>query len=133
MTGFALMVQDSLHAEAFADVTSFVGADVSGSFGILPGHARFVTVLGVGLARFRAGDGPWVYLALPGAVAYFSGDRLTLSTRRYFVGGDYTHISAMLEEQLLVEERELKDVKESLHRMEEQILTRLWDVERRAV
>ena len=132
MTSFTLTVQDSLHADQFAGVTSFVGTDASGSFGILPGHARFVTVLGVGLARFRAEDAPWTYLALPGAVVYFDNNRLTLSTRRYLVGDDYTQISAALAEQLVVEEQELKAVKESLHNMEEQILKRLWNVERGA-
>jgi F-type H+-transporting ATPase subunit epsilon len=132
MTSYTLSVQDSTHAEEFPGVTSFVGVDPSGSFGILAGHARFMTVLGVGLARFRSAEGAWRYLALPGAVAYFYGDRLTLSTRRYLVGDDYTEISAALAGQLVTEEQELHAVKESLHRMEEQILTRLWNVERGA-
>jgi F-type H+-transporting ATPase subunit epsilon len=128
---FTLIVQDSARAEQFAGVTSFVGADTSGSFGIWPGHARFVTVLAVGLARFRVGAADWSYLAVPGAVAYFQGERLTLCTRRYLLGPDYEQISAALAEQLLVEEEELRAVKESLRHMEEQILTRLWNVERR--
>lgn len=132
MTTYTLIVQDPTRSEEFTGVTSFVGADASGSFGLLPGHARFVTVLGVGLARFRSDEEPWRYLALPGAVAYFDDDRLTLSTRRYLLGDDYTEISAALAEQLVVEEQELRAVKESLHRMEEQILTRLWNVERGA-
>jgi F-type H+-transporting ATPase subunit epsilon len=128
---FTLIVQDSTRAEQFAGVTSFVGVDPSGSFGIWPGHARFVTVLAVGLARFRVGAADWSYLAVPGAVAYFQGERLTLCTRRYLLGQDYDQISAALAEQLLVEEEELRAVKESLRHMEEQILTRLWNVERR--
>ena len=36
-------------------MASFIGEDDSGSFGILAGHARMMTMLGFGLARFRAG------------------------------------------------------------------------------
>ena len=38
-------------------VTSFVGEDASGSFGLLPRHDRFMTVLTFGLARLLLADG----------------------------------------------------------------------------
>ncbi len=130
MTAFTLIVRDSAGEQRFEGVASFVGTDASGSFGILAGHERFVTVLAVGLARFRAADAPWRYLALPGGVLYFDRDELTVATRRCVVGEDYRAISTALEQELLAEEQELVAIKSSLHQMEEQVLKRLWRLER---
>jgi len=130
MKAFELIVQDSSGRQTFTDVSSFVGEDASGSFGIQAGHARMVTVLVVGLARFRSGERPWQYLAMPGAVLYFCDNKLSLSTRRCLVSEDYGQISAALREQLLAEEARLHQMKESLHRMEEEVLKRLWEITR---
>jgi F-type H+-transporting ATPase subunit epsilon len=108
-------------------VTSFVGADSSGSFGILAGHARMMTALNIGLSRFRIGEDPWKYLAMPGAVLYFHENVLTLNTQRFLLDDDYMRISEALEQQLLAEEASLHTMKESLHRMEVQVLRRLWE------
>ena len=111
-------------------MTSFVGEDASGSFGILAGHRRLMTSLTLGLARFRVeGDG-WSYLALPGAVVYFRDELLTLSTRHYLLDDDYTRISDALHRQLLDEERKVHAVKQSLRRMEEGVFRRLWEMDR---
>lgn len=131
MNGFTLRLQDATHAEDIAGVTSFVGEDASGSFGILAGHGRMMTSLVTGLARFRIGADSWQYLALPGALLYFHNNVLTLSTRRYLLDDDYMRISAALQEQLLAEEEKLHVMKESLHQMEEEVLKRLWEIGRR--
>jgi len=127
---FSLRLLDATHAEKIDGVSSFVGVDSSGSFGILAGHARLMTTLVIGLARYRVGDEAWQYLALPGAVLYFDRDLLTLSTRRYLQDADYTKISNALEQELLAEEEMLRSVKESLQRMEEDVLKRLWKISR---
>jgi len=126
MKTFALELRDAYRSERIDDVTAFVGEDASGSFGILAGHARFLTVLVFGLARFRVGDEDWRYLALPGGVLYFAENTLYLSTRRYLSGGDYESISVQLEAKLLEEEQHLRATKESLRRMEEELLRSLW-------
>lgn len=131
MKSFTLRLQDATHAEEITGVTSFVGEDASGSFGILAGHARMMTSLVIGLARFRVGNQAWQYLALPGAVLYFHDNVLTLSTRRYLLDDDYMRISQVLEQQLLAEEEKLHTMKESLHHMEEEILKRLWKMGRK--
>jgi F-type H+-transporting ATPase subunit epsilon len=128
---FTLRLQDATHAEEITGVTSFVGEDASGSFGILASHARMMTSLVIGLARFRIGNQAWQYLALPGAVLYFHDNVLTLSTRRYLLDDDYMRISRVLEQQLLAEEEKLHAMKESLHHMEEEILKRLWRMGRK--
>lgn len=128
MNPFTLLLQDATHAEEIGGVTSFVGEDGSGSFGILAGHGRFMTLLVMGLARFRTGEeGDWHYLALPGALLYFHDNRLTLTTRHYLIDTDYSRISAALGQQLLAEEAQLHRVKESLRQMDRELLKRLWE------
>ncbi len=130
MKVFTLRLQDATHAEEIAGVSSFVGEDASGSFGILAGHARMMTSLVIGLTRFRVGEQAWQYLALPGAVLYFHNNLLTLNTRHYLLDDDYMRISAALQEQLLAEEEKLRTIKESLHHMEEEVLKRMWQMGR---
>lgn len=132
MKTFTLLLQDATQSEELTGVTSFVGEDASGSFGILAGHARMMTSLIIGLARFRIGEQSWRYLALPGAVLYFQDNELTISTRRYLLDDDHTRISQALQEQLLAEEDALKTIKNSLHQMEEEALKRLWEIGRRS-
>jgi F-type H+-transporting ATPase subunit epsilon len=128
---FTLHLQEATRAEKITGVTSFVGEDASGSFGILAGHSRMLTALVTGLARFRVGADAWQYLAMPGAVLYFKDNVLTLSTRRYLLDADYMRISQALQQQLLAEEEQLHAMKTSLHRMEESMLKRLWKMGRK--
>lgn len=128
---FSLRLQDATHHEDIRDVSTFVGEDASGSFGILAGHRRMITTLLIGLARFRQQDGHWQYLAQPGAVLYFDDNQLTLSTRHYLIDKDYLRIKTALEQQLLTEEENLKSMKQSLRQMEEEVLKRLWELGRK--
>jgi F-type H+-transporting ATPase subunit epsilon len=105
---------------------------MSGSFGILPGHARLMTTLIVGLARFHVGEGSWQYLALPGAVLYFHDNVLAISTRRYLLDDNYMRITQVLQQELLAEEEKLHSIKESLRHMEEEILRRMWELGHKA-
>jgi len=130
MSGFTLLLQDNTHAEKIVGVTSFVGEDMTGSFGILPNHTRMMTVLVMGLARFRLADQDWQYMATPGALVYFHDDQLVVSTRHFLIDDDYTRISSALEQQLLEEESQLQLQKKSLRRMEEIVLKRLWEIGR---
>jgi len=130
MNTFSLSLQDVTHAEEFEGVTSFVGEDSSGSFGILPNHARMMTSLVMGLARFRIGNQDWQYIATPSAMLYFNNGTLTLSCRHYLIDEDYMRISKALEIQLLEEESQLHAQKQSLRHMEEEVLKRLWEVGR---
>ncbi len=107
-----------------------MGQDASGSFGLLAGHARFMTVLGFGLTRFRVGQGNWEFLALPGGLVYFTGNQLYLNTRRYLRGQDYERIRSALERQFAAEEDELRSMKLSLQRLEQEMLKRLLDINR---
>ena len=126
MNGFLVSLHSATQSERLEQVASFVGEDASGSFGLMRGHARFVTSLVFGMARVRYLDGRREYLALPEAVAYFEGDVLTLSSRRYLRDADYSRISRRLRDELLQEETQLVEIKHSLEQMERAMLVRLW-------
>ena len=130
MSGFRLYLQSATQYELIMDVTSFVGEDASGSFGIQSRHARFMTALGFGLSRYRCGEAAWQYLALPGAVLYFVDNQLFLNTRRYVRDDDYSRINAALSEQLRKEEAGLQHIKDSLRHMEEAMLKRMREIQR---
>ncbi|MEJ2552528.1 MAG: F0F1 ATP synthase subunit epsilon [Gammaproteobacteria bacterium] len=130
MNTFTLHMQSATQYEAITDVTSFVGEDDSGSFGIQAGHARMMASLRFGLARYRRGEEPWQYLALPGALLYFVDNQLFLNTRHFVRDDDYSRINTVLREQLHQEEAGLQRIKESLRRMEEEMLKRLREIQR---
>lgn len=127
---FVLHLQGATQYERIDGATSFVGEDDSGTFGILTGHARLMTSLVFGLARFRTADAPWQFLALPGALLYCVDNELFINTRRYLRDEDYGRISQALDEQLMAEETALRSLKDSLHRLEEEMFKRLWKMGR---
>ncbi|MDD5577731.1 MAG: F0F1 ATP synthase subunit epsilon [Methylobacter sp.] len=125
MNQFVLNLFDATREQRISDVTSFVGEDASGSFGIQSNHARFMTTLVFGLARFRVKSENWQYLALPGGVVYFNNNELTISTRHFLVDTDLERIIALLEQQLITEEENVRTTRESLHKMEQAMLKRM--------
>ncbi len=133
MNTFTLHLQDARGHERLDGVTSFVGSDESGAFGLMAGHVPFMTSLRFGLARFRRADGPWEYIAVPGALLYFHDNRLALNARRYFRDSDYRRISGKLMRRLAAEEHELAAVQDSLRRLEGEMLRRLWELGREPV
>ena len=130
MNTFSLHVQSATQYEHIEGVTSFVGEDESGSFGIRARHARMMTALSYGLARYQLKDSSWHYLAFPQAILYFVDNALYISTRRFLHDADYQRISAGLLEQLLKEEEGLRIIKESLLRLEQGMFRRLWQMGR---
>lgn len=133
MKTFTVHVQSATQYQCAEDVTSFVAADKSGSFGIQAHHARMITALDYGLARYQRVDGDWYYIALPGGILYFFNNNLYISTRRFLLGTDYQRISAGLIEQLLNEEEALRVIKDSLGQLEQEMFRRLWQMERSGI
>lgn len=130
MTSFTLFLHDATRSQRIDSVTSFIGEDASGSFGILAGHARFMTALNFGLMRFRRGEERWQYAAVPGGLLYFLDNKLTISTRHYLIDDNYERICQLLQERLVAEEENLQTTKESLRNMEQEIFKRLWAMRR---
>jgi F-type H+-transporting ATPase subunit epsilon len=67
---------------------------------------------------------------MPRGILYFRDNVLTLSTHRYLLDDDYTRISQALQQQLLEEQENLAIMNQSLRRMEEEVLKRLWEASR---
>lgn len=132
MNTFVLHLQSGTQYERIDNAVSFIAADESGSFGILAGHARMMTPLATGLARFRTADGAWQFLALPGAVLYFVDNELYVNTRRYLHDPDYKRVSMAWREELRADEEKLRTVTESMNRLEDEMLKRLWTLQREA-
>ncbi len=100
MSRFVIYLHDATQHERIDEVTSFVAEDASGSFGIQAGHARMMTTLIFGLARYRRHQESWEYLALPGALLYFHDNQLYLSTRHYLRDHNYGRIMASMDSRL---------------------------------
>jgi F-type H+-transporting ATPase subunit epsilon len=133
VTAFTLHLQSATQYVKLDDVESFVARDASGAFGLLARHERMMTALGFGLARLRSTGGTWHYVALPGGLAYFADGELYVCTRRFVLGDDYRTVSAAVGQTLLAEEGALKSLKQSVNRLEHEMLRRLWRLNWREV
>lgn len=130
MNTFVAHLQSATQYERIEGVASFIAEDESGKFGILAGHIRMLAILTFGLARLRIGEGQWQYLALPGGILYFVDEQLYITTRRYVRDTDYRRIHTLLQQQFRAEEKSLRGIKESLRHMEQEMLRRLWELEK---
>jgi len=134
MSPLTLHLQAGTKYDKVESVTSFVGEDVSGKFGLMANHERFITTLVFGLARYKIkNSGAWFYIALPGGVLHFVKNEIFISTRQYFIDEDYSKIINILKGDILKEEHKLKNMRQSLHEMEQEMFKRLWDIGRQEV
>lgn len=70
-------------------IASLRGEDASGDFGILPGHADFLTVIDAGVMRWRDATGPWRFCALRGGVfTVTEGREIRVACREAIPGDD---------------------------------------------
>lgn len=125
MKAFRLELLSGAGGERFDDIVRFIGADDTGSFGLLAGHAPFIAVLRQGLARFQDAHGRWRYLALAGGVLRFRADRLSVATVRYFLGEDRSLICRELEEEMSRDESDLHRARATMDEIEFALLRRL--------
>jgi F-type H+-transporting ATPase subunit epsilon len=128
---FRLHLMSATRSEWIPDAVRFTGRDASGSFGILANASRRMTVLVFGLAHFQNAAGQVEYLALPGGVLYFVSNELHVATTNFVRSPGLEEISAALDHQLRQEEDELRDIKQSLHRLDEEIMKRLYEMWRK--
>lgn len=125
-------LETPLGGEILEDVVSFVGSDASGSFGVLPDAERRVTILAQGLAQVQRTDGSTRYLALPGGVLDLRDNVLRVATSSYAASNERSEIVGALESLWHGREERIREVKESLRRLEEGVLQRMAELERGA-
>lgn len=69
------------------EIASLRAEDDSGSFGIRPGHADFVTLLDACVVRWRASDGSMQFCAVDGGVLRVTnGNHVTIACRQAVAG-----------------------------------------------
>jgi len=77
------------------DVRLLRAEDMSGAFGVLPGHADLLTVLPPSVVRWTKSGEATRYCALSGGVLTVSGgDRVAIACRRGTVGDDLAALEA---------------------------------------
>lgn len=62
--------------------------DVSGSFGVLPGHADFLTRLTLSVVSWITGEGSARFCAVRGGLLTVAAGRVAIATREAVVGDD---------------------------------------------
>lgn len=67
---------------------SLRAVDDSGSFGILPGHADFLTRLAISVVRWTAPDGVAHFCAVRGGALTVRGGKVAIATREAVIGDD---------------------------------------------
>ena len=122
MRTFALELSDATQFERIEPVASFIGEDASGSFGILAGRERLVTVLGWGLCRYAAPDRVWRYVALPGGTLSFADGVLSIATRHYVRGDDPGELQRRLEAEIAAEEASRRGMVELIRTVDRELL-----------
>jgi F-type H+-transporting ATPase subunit epsilon len=71
------------------DVVHLRGEDETGAFGILPGHADFLTALALSVVSWRKAEGAEHYLAVhEGTLEVRGGNSITIATREAVAGDD---------------------------------------------
>lgn len=82
------------------DVVSLRAEDASGSFGILPGHADFLTALAISVISWRHADGRPGYCAVHGGVLRVRG-AVAVATRLALPGADLAALEQTVRRQRL--------------------------------
>ena len=76
-----------------AGVRSLQAEDASGHFGILPGHAPFLTSLALSIVRFERANGSQAYCAVRrGALTVSASGELLIATREAVLGTDLARL-----------------------------------------
>ncbi len=84
-----------------SDATSVRAEDETGGFGILQGHADFLTVLSVSVVQWRRADGTQRYCAVRrGVLRVSGGNEVAIATREAITGDDLDHLEQVVVGQL---------------------------------
>lgn len=77
------------------DALSVRAEDASGSFGILPGHADFLTSLAISVVGWKQGNGTQRYCAVRrGMLSVAGGKDVAVATREAILGDDLATLDA---------------------------------------
>ena len=79
------------------DVAALRAEDESGSFGILHGHADFLTALAISVVAWKRSDGAQRYCAVRrGVLRVSTGNEVAIATREAIPGDDLDHLETVV-------------------------------------
>lgn len=130
MKTFRLHLMSPAKSEWISDVLRFTGRDDAGSFGIMANAARRIAVLAFGLAHYETRDRRLEYLAMPGGVLYFVDNELLIATTHFVRAAGLDEVTEALDRHLRQEEEALRDIRNSLQHLDEQMMKRLYELQR---
>ena len=76
------------------DVDSLRAEDTSGSFGVLPGHASFLTSLGISIVSWRKSEDERFCAVRGGVMTVTGGDTVAIATREAMAGNNLATLDA---------------------------------------
>ncbi|MGE4072004.1 MAG: F0F1 ATP synthase subunit epsilon [Lysobacterales bacterium] len=123
----SLIITTPLEVVLQADeVDSLRAEDASGSFGILPGHTRLLTVLGASVLRWRRADGVWHYCALRGGVfSVVDGRHVRVACREAVTGDDLAALEQLVTTQMAVRHEAMRAARAEHTRLQAQAIRSL--------
>jgi len=122
-----------LDNESSSDLTGVVALraeDASGGFTILPGHIALLTILTPGLVRLGYENDEQEFVGQPGSLLRVEAGSVTLTSRRLFRGKDADAVLELMRHQLADEESRLRSTRATLKHMEDEILRRIFEMDR---
>lgn len=106
-------------AVAEDEVVSITAEDESGSFGIWPKHADFVTVLTISVVGWKCRDGSQRYCAVRGGTLTMTGgDNVTITSREAIPGDDIGNLDQVVIARFVSEDDAEKSERVDLTRMQ---------------
>jgi F-type H+-transporting ATPase subunit epsilon len=107
-------------------VRSLRAEDASGGFGLWPGHADFLTVLGVGVVSWLDKDEHWHHCAVRrGVMTLRRGVELEIGTREAIAGDDLDQLEHVVLAQLTQHQDAEDDVRRQVRQLEVRTLREL--------
>ncbi|GGF20081.1 ATP synthase epsilon chain 2 [Youhaiella tibetensis] len=107
-------------------VASLRAEDASGSFGILPGHADFLTVIDAGVMRWRGATEDWRYCALRGGIfAVTGGTHVRIACREAIVSDELAALESRVAAARLEAENAIRNARTSDTRLHARAIRQL--------
>lgn len=101
-----------------AQVSALRAEDASGSFGVLPGHADFLTTLEVGVVSWRTPQGEGHCAVRGGVLTVEDGRRIAIATREAIADADLERLESTVLRQLQSHEDAERSARVESTRME---------------
>lgn len=124
---------DGVSSVALPDVRSLVAQDASGQFGLMPGHAAFLTVLEPGLFRYRSGpDAPWRFGACAGGLLRCERvggqTEVRIVSRRFLLGEAPEALQTQLDALLAAEQAMRVSTRDNMEQLDLALMRRMQEL-----